>query len=524
MNPTTALTACTILIAAFLYIERKSNAPASWALWLPTVWMLICGSRSVEGWWVEPGQGIALDQLVEDTTAGSALDRLVLTVLLSLAFVVLLKRKVSWSEILKNNLWLIVFFLYALTSLLWSDFPFVSFKRWIKAAGPLMMALVIASEQHPLEAFERVMRRTAYVLIPLSLVLLKYYPLLGRVYGRWDGQEMWTGVTTHKNSLGQLCAVSVFMLFWGSLRRWHVGERHKTWLQPIADVLIVLIAAYLLRGPEGSYSATSVVILTIGSSIAFFFFRMKGIARVVATHLKAFAIVGVLLYYLLAQSLMGLVTSAVNRDETLTGRTDIWLVLREVAATSPIVGQGYGGFWGLHPEITAKTAVGEGHNGYLDIYVELGAVGIALLAVFLLAYCGKVRQKFDKAFGWSVLTVCLVSMTLLYNLSESAFLTNGYLWTTLILVGIVFSSIPSEATDSLQSPSDSPVRAAASVPAANSVPLFNPAPSTNPVRRWARMRAGVHAAESQPPEHASTPHVRPHDSLQTAGRGARRRP
>jgi O-antigen ligase len=284
-------------------------------------------------------------------------------------------------------------------------------------------------------------------------------------------------------------------------------------------VLVVLIAAYLLRGPAGSYSATSVVILTIGSSIAFFFFRAKSFAKLVATNLKLFAVTAVLLYYLLAQSLMGLVTSAVNRDETLTGRTDIWLVLREVAATSPIVGQGYGGFWGLHPEITAKTAVGEGHNGYLDIYVELGALGIVLLAVFLLAYCSKVRQKFDAAFAWSILAVCLLSMTLLYNLSESAFLTNGYLWTTMILMGIVFASIPSEAADSLQSPSASPVRAAGAVQAVRS---FNPAAAVSPARRWARMRAGV-AAENRPPDRASTPHVRPQEANQRAGRHARRR-
>jgi O-antigen ligase len=303
---------------------------------------------------------------------------------------------------------------------------------------------------------------------------------------------MWTGVTTHKNSLGQLCAVSVFIMFWSSLRRWHFGERLPSRLQPIGDVLVVLIAFYLLRGPQGSYSATSVVILVIGSSIAFLFYRVKSFARIIATNLKAFAIVSVLLYWLLAQSLMGLVTSAVSRDETLTGRTDIWLVLREVAATSPIVGQGYGGFWGLHPEITAKTSVGEGHNGYLDIYVELGIVGIALLAVFLLAYCGKVRQRFEATFGWSVLAVCLLSMTLLYNLSESAFLTNGYLWTTMILTAIVFSS-------------------AATAPVAATEPLPQK-PVVDPIRRWAGKRADGHGAEGAPAlARVSTPQVRSHE-------------
>jgi O-antigen ligase len=162
--------------------------------------------------------------------------------------------------------------------------------------------------------------------------------------------------------------------------------------------------------------------------------------RLVATHLKSVTIVLVLGYWLFAPTLLALVTPSLGRDETLTGRTDIWRVLFQVAARSPIVGLGYGGFWGLHPEITSQIQVPQGHNGYLDVYVELGAVGIALLTVFLLAYCGSVRKVFDKNFDWGVLSVCFLPMTLLYNLSESAFLTNGFLWTTMMFVCVLFSA------------------------------------------------------------------------------------
>jgi hypothetical protein len=242
--------------------------------------MLICGSRAVGGWWVDPGQ------VADETTeAGSAIDRLVLTVLLSLAITILAKRRIQWLHVLKENKWLLLLFAYMAASIAWSEFPFVSLKRWIRAFGPIVMALVILSEQAPLEAFESVFRRTAYVLIPFSLALIKYFPLLGVAYGRWDGQQMWTGVTTHKNSLGQLCAVSVFLLIWNALRKSESSGKGRSKFRALGDFVVIGIAAMLLRGPSGSYSATSVSILTIGTSGALVMYRTWSVRRLVATHL-----------------------------------------------------------------------------------------------------------------------------------------------------------------------------------------------------------------------------------------------
>src|SRR6267378_326983 len=105
MTPTVALALCTILVAVLLLIERKRNVVASWALWAPTAWMLICGSRAIAAWSLTPGY--AIDETVE---AGSPLDRLVLTALLTLAIFILLKKRISWSQVLKDNAWLMVLF------------------------------------------------------------------------------------------------------------------------------------------------------------------------------------------------------------------------------------------------------------------------------------------------------------------------------------------------------------------------------------------------------------------------------
>ena len=44
---------------------------------------------------------------------------------------------------------ILLFFLYCLVSLVWSDFPGVAFKRWIKAIGDFLVILVVVSETDP---------------------------------------------------------------------------------------------------------------------------------------------------------------------------------------------------------------------------------------------------------------------------------------------------------------------------------------------------------------------------------------
>jgi len=72
--------------------------------------------------------------------------------------------------------------------------------------------MVIVSEVNPRQSLASLLRRCAYVLIPFSVVLIKYYPALGRQYGRWSGIEMWIGVTNQKNSLGILCKPELRLL------------------------------------------------------------------------------------------------------------------------------------------------------------------------------------------------------------------------------------------------------------------------------------------------------------------------
>jgi O-antigen ligase len=263
-----------------------------------------------------------------------------------------------------------------------------------------------------------------------------------------------------KNSLGALCALSAFLLIWTLLREWRSGYFFKNRSQAFADVLVLAIAVFLLRGP-GSYSATSVGILIIGIAILLLLYWRKDLTRHVAVHLKVFPVskedfktlLGTLtvvlvflsMYLLFADSLMRVAISTFGRDETLTSRTDIWRALLDFASRNPVFGVGYGGFWApgnvkLEEHFGSQFILAQAHSGYLAVYVELGTVGIALLALFLLAYCGRVRRELIYAFDWGVFGICLMPMSLLYNYSEASFLqSQNYLWSTIVFLTIVFS-------------------------------------------------------------------------------------
>src|SRR5438093_7126407 len=247
----------TFAFIVFLYrrdIRERPNVTG--ALWLPLIWMLIICSRQVSEWLNVFGLhagGVILEE-------GSPLDACVYFVLIAGGLCVLHQRQASLSEIIRNNQWLTIFLLYCLVSIIWSDFPFVAFKRWIKILGHPIMALIVLTEPNPKEALTRLMKRCAYVVVPVSILFIKYYPELGVGYDEWGG-TMNKGIAVGKNMLGADCLTLGFFFFWYLLQTWRnersTQRRNELWL--IAWLLIGILC--LLRQ---AHSATSPIGLSVG--------------------------------------------------------------------------------------------------------------------------------------------------------------------------------------------------------------------------------------------------------------------
>src|SRR5262249_12814759 len=115
---------------------------------------------------------------------------------------------------------LMIFLGYCGLSLLWSDGGFFAAKQYVKMINLVLIALLVASESDQVEAITTVIRRTAYILTPLSLLFIKYYPEYGMGYDNWTGGQIIFGVTEGKNLLGQLCLIIGLILVSSLLIRW----------------------------------------------------------------------------------------------------------------------------------------------------------------------------------------------------------------------------------------------------------------------------------------------------------------
>jgi O-antigen ligase len=324
--------------------------------------------------------------------------------------------------VLRQNAWLIALLAYMLVSTLWSDIPLSAFKRWTREAIVVIMVLVVLSEADPRQALESLLRRCAYILIPFSVILIRYYPRLGREYTHWSGKETWIGVTVHKNSLGCVCLVTGFFLVWELYRRWKKRSHARWKYQGWADLAVLFLTLYLLKGAENAYSATAIGAFAVG--IAAFLTLLWLRKQKLRIPLPALlSLVGFLIWFGTAAPFLGgsnlaTFSSSLGRDATLTGRTETWAQLVPVVEREPLLGCGFGSFW-----TTARREfyrMSYGHNGYLDTLLEIGAVGLALFSAWFLSSARKLHRALARDYEWASFAICLLVMALVYNATESA--------------------------------------------------------------------------------------------------------
>ncbi len=351
------------------------------------------------------------------------MDRLFLIVMLCLGVAMLIKRKFNWAAILKENFWLLLLLSYMLVSCLWTETPFISFKRWTRELITIVMVSVIISEPHPWKSLESLLRRTVYILIPLSIVLINYFPEYGRMYLHHSGDLMWIGAAMHKNTLTQLCVAAIFFLVWTFLRRRQGSISMVPRYQTILEVFIIVLAVWIMGGPNHSfnYSATATIAGVIGLLMLIGFYWLKKKGKIPGPKLLSILVIILITYGTLTPMIGKLslinVSSAVGRDETLTGRAEVWEKVVPIAMKRPLFGHGHEGFWTTNTR--EEFDIPGAHNGFLDIILCLGFIGLGLYGIFFISNIRKAQREMMMHFDWGVFWICSLVMLILSNITES---------------------------------------------------------------------------------------------------------
>lgn len=413
---------CYIGIAGLFWLERDKKARASKAVWIPVIYLLIISSRPVSSWLeMAPPK-------IEDGVYSSPFDAGVMLVLLALALIVLISRKRKVASLLRGNKPILLFYSYAAMSMIWSDIPFVTLKHWTKGIEDVLIILVVVTDDAPVFAIRRIITRAGFLLIPLSVLVGIYYPVWGRRYTKGGAPEF-TGISVQKNQLGQTCLILGLGLLWCLLQAYRDRTSAVRGRRLLAFGTTIGIVAWLLHK---CLSLTSTVCLVLGAGVMILTSRPSKRPKPLRVHLLvATALCIALVPLFVAPTLV----ESVGRDTTFSGRTEIWHLLPTLLKNHWL-GAGYETFL-VGPRLQEMVRIfgydfQEAHNGYLEVYLNLGWIGVSLFAFLVIDGYRRIvaGMRWDPTTGG--LRLAFFVTVLIEGLTEAPFRMMACTWFALL--------------------------------------------------------------------------------------------
>jgi exopolysaccharide production protein ExoQ len=312
----------------------------------------------------------------------------------------------------------------------WSADPTLTVKRAaIYALGLLALLAAVHSSERPV----RLMMRTVVGFTAVvAIISIGLYVALPPAYTVNPARPGLAGISNHPNTLAPFLLVGLLLSL--GMTPLH---RVEAWLRRIGQGFLAL--ALLLTD-----SMTTIATTAVGFGLFGFFAADR--YRAGAMQLVAGTVVGLVLL-VGPGTIKSELFEAAGRDESLSGRDELWRVVWHEAWKSPILGNGYGAFWteGKGRELVQTWNPRQSHHAYLDVFVDVGAVGlIVVLLVFpctILASWLRVRGPAGSGQRRAVaaLTALCLSLLGVYAFGQSfifkldSFPFFATLWSTLLL-------------------------------------------------------------------------------------------
>jgi exopolysaccharide production protein ExoQ len=333
--------------------------------------------------------------------------------------------------------------LLAIASTAWSQEPLGSFRKgsWLLVSTLFAIYLLKALGPRQLVSLLMFVGTVASLLSIFFCVALPSYGLDNSV-GANAGS--WQGIFPQKNSAAMAL---VFLLSPVFIPSETSGVRQSRRLMYGFLVVFLIIMSQ-------SRTAWGITLLYAGLMLAL---RIIGkFPRLQSVLLAALASMLVILGGVVIATHVDAITALMGRDATFSGRTEIWAAVLRSIGKRPFLGYGYNAFWiGFKGEVinvllAARFSLTHAHNGFLNVCVELGLVGVAGVVLMLLVSLknaviafGPRRSPF---VDWYI---GLVFLTIGFNLDESFLLGNMDLRWILCLVGCLGLSEAARMTSAL---------------------------------------------------------------------------
>lgn len=342
----------------------------------------------------------------------------------------LLRWRTSIRTALQNKaIWFII--LLTLLSFIWSDLSDDSLRKGINAFATSLFGLYLASRFSLREQIKLLTIALGVVTVASFLFSLAF-PSVAIETGANAGA--WRGPLTQKNLLSRVMLLSSFVFFFDMLNQ-PIKQRRIHYVLMVLSLLLVLL----------SNSKTALLILFVLLLLSPLYLLLKMEGRVLIPLL-------ILLILLVGSSTTILLgnwenlTISLGRDPTLSGRTELWDAAFDMIAARPWLGYGFQAFWIDDGAATYIWKIVQykpphAHNGYINIALDLGLIGLFLFVLnLLLTYSRSVRWAKLDGTTWGLFPLIYTTFLIIYNQSENTIVEhNSIFWAFFVSLSFVVS-------------------------------------------------------------------------------------
>ncbi|BAY46352.1 O-antigen polymerase [Scytonema sp. HK-05] len=350
----------------------------------------------------------------------------------------IIQRRKSFVRIAQKNIWIWLLVGIVIASVLWSVAPDITQRRSFLLLGTTLFGVYLAM-RYTLREQLQLLAWVCGIVIILSILFAIALPSYGLMTFQEGGAHAgaWRGVITHKNTFGRLMNLSavVFLLLAISKPIVHRKHRWVLWAGFVLSAALILL----------STSKTALVVFLTMMLLLPLYRALRGKYTKVVPFIIAMVLVGGSTSTLLIDNLP-VIATALGKDLTLTGRTDIWEAMLEIISERPLFGYGFNAFWlDWDSEVTAyvwkrlEWECPNAHNGLMDLFAELGLSGLIVFFISYVSACirGVIWLRMTRT-PEGVWPLMYLSFLLMYNITESSLLsTNSIFW--ILYVSIIFS-------------------------------------------------------------------------------------
>ena len=388
------------------------------------------------------------------TTEGDPAIRRVWVLLYAITFFLLFKRRVNVAGVIVSNKLLFGTVAVAVASTAWSADPALTLRQASALVLTTLFGAYLATAYSQVELLSLVSWLLAGIVCASVL-----FALLEPSYGLDPERgNAWRGVFTTKNELGRMAAFAIAV--W--LLRAFIDRRDS-----LLSLGVVAVSTLTLLESSSSTGLLAVIAVIVVYALL----PALRTHASVAVPTAALFISGSFLAMVWLAAHPNAILSGVGADTTLTGRTALWGVVWQMISIHPWLGWGYGAFWqgAAGPSAFVWSAApwhpAHAHNGFLDVWLGIGLVGLVL-------FVGMLASAFVRAFLYlrlhagpvALFPFILVLFVSVYNLSESTLFTqNTLFWILFVAVSVRLSQaspslVRARPPHSLRKDSVSPAR------------------------------------------------------------------